>query len=196
MIIGITGSSGCGKTTALNTLQQLGATILDCDAIYHRLLKENNVLLSAISNRFPGTVKDGALDRAALATTVFSDPAALEDLNKITHGAVVNEVKRQLSSAPALAAIDAYALFESGLNKLCNVTVAITAPEEQRLSRIMSRDGISIEKAKQRLNAQYSQEEISALCDYTLCNNGTQAEFETKCLAFWKRLRQRGLEPK
>ena len=188
MIIGITGSSGCGKTTALNTLQQLGATILDCDAIYHRLLKEDNVLLSAIGSRFPEAVKDGALDRAALATTVFSDPAALEDLNKITHGAVVNEVKRQLASAPTLAAIDAYALFESGLDQLCDVSVAITAPEEQRLSRIMSRDGISIEKAKQRLNAQYSQEEISALCDYTLCNNGTQAEFEAKCLAFWKRL--------
>ena len=196
MIIGITGSSGCGKTTALNTLQQLGATILDCDAIYHRLLKENNVLLSAIGSRFPEAVKDGALDRAALAAIVFSDPAALEDLNKITHGAVVNEVKRQLAFAPALAAIDAYALFESGLDQLCDVTVAITAPEEQRLSRIMSRDGISIEKAKQRLNAQYSQEEISALCDYTLCNNGTQAEFEAKCLAFWGRLRQRGLEPK
>ena len=196
MIIGITGSSGCGKTTALNTLQQLGAIILDCDAIYHRLLREDNVLLSAIGGRFPEAVKDGALDRAALAATVFSDPAALEDLNKITHGAVVNEVKRQLAFAPALAAIDAYALFESGLNKLCNVTVAITAPEELRIARIVNRDGITPEKAKERLSAQRPQEEISALCDYTLCNNGTQAEFESKCLAFWKRLRQRGLEPK
>ena len=188
MIIGITGSSGCGKTTALNTLQQLGATILDCDAIYHRLLKEDNALLNAISNRFPEAVKDGALDRAALATTVFSNPAALEDLNKITHGAVVNEVKRQLAFAPALAAIDAYALFESGLNKLCNVTVAITAPEELRIARIVNRDDITPEKAKERLSAQRPQEEISALCDYTLCNNGTQAEFEAKCLAFWGKL--------
>jgi len=188
MIIGITGSSGCGKTTALNTLQQLGAAVLDCDAIYHRLLKEDNALLSAIGSRFPGTVKDGALDRAALATIVFSDPAALEDLNKITHGAVVNEVQRQLALAPALAAIDAYALFESGLNKLCDVTVAITAPEELRIKRIVNRDGITPEKAKERLSAQRPQEEISALCDYTLCNNGTQAEFEAKCLAFWKRL--------
>lgn len=188
MIIGITGSSGCGKTTALNTLQRLGAAVLDCDAIYHKLLKEDAALLSAIGGRFPEAVKDGALDRAALAATVFSDPAALEDLNKITHGAVVNEVKRQLAFAPALAAIDAYALFESGLNKLCDVTVAITAPEELRIARIVNRDGITPEKAKERLSAQRPQEEMSALCDYTLCNDSTQEEFEAKCLAFWKRL--------
>ena len=188
MIIGITGSSGCGKTTALRTLQQLGATILDCDAIYHRLLKEDAALLSAIGGRFPEAVKDGALDRAALATIVFSDPQSLQDLNLLTHGAVKAEVKRQLSSAPALAAIDAYALFESGLDRLCDITVAITAPEELRIARIVNRDGITPEKAKERISAQRPQEEISALCDYTLCNNGTQAEFEAKCLAFWKRL--------
>lgn len=188
MIIGITGSSGCGKTTALNTLQWLGAMILDCDAIYHRLLKEDNALLSAIGNRFPGTVKDGALDRAALAAIVFSDPQSLQDLNFLTHGAVKAEVKRRLSSAPALAAIDAYALFESGLDMLCDVTVAITAPEDMRIRRIVSRDGITPERAKERLSAQRPQEEISALCDYTLCNDSTLKEFEAKCLAFWKRL--------
>ena len=188
MIIGITGSSGCGKTTALNTLQQLGALVLDCDAIYHRLLKEDAALLSAISNRFPDAVKGGVLDRPALAATVFSDPAALQDLNAITHTAVVKEVKKLLENAPVLAAIDAYGLFESGLNSLCDVTVAITAPEEMRVQRIVDRDQITAEKAKQRLAAQRPQEELEALCDHTLRNDGTQQEFETKCLAFWKRL--------
>ena len=188
MIIGITGSSGCGKTTALNTLQQLGALVLDCDAIYHRLLKEDTALLGAISNRFPDAVKGGVLDRPALAATVFSDPAALEDLNAITHTAVVKEVKKLLENAPVLAAIDAYGLFESGLNSLCDVTVAITAPEEMRVQRIVDRDQITAEKAKQRLAAQRPQEELEALCDHTLRNDGTQQEFETKCLAFWKRL--------
>ena len=188
MIIGITGSSGCGKTTALNTLQQLGALVLDCDAIYHRLLKEDTALLEAISNRFPDAVKGGVLDRPALAATVFSDPAALEDLNAITHTAVVKEVKKLLENAPVLVAIDAYGLFESGLNSLCDVTVAITAPEEMRVQRIVDRDQITAEKAKQRLAAQRPQEELEALCDHTLRNDGTQQEFETKCLAFWKRL--------
>ena len=188
MIIGITGASGCGKTTALNTLQQLGALVLDCDAIYHRLLKEDAALLKAISNRFPDAVKGGVLDRPALAATVFSDPAALQDLNAITHTAVVKEVKKLLENAPVLAAIDAYGLFESGLNFLCDVTVAITAPEEMRVQRIVDRDQITAEKAKQRLAAQRQQEELEALCDHTLRNDGTQQEFETKCLAFWKRL--------
>ncbi len=188
MIIGITGGSGCGKTTALLTLQKLGAVVLDCDAIYHKLLKEDTALLQAIGSRFPEAVKEGALDRAALAATVFSDPAALQDLNRLTHSAVVQAVKRQLKASPALAAIDAYALFESGLNELCDVTVAITAPKEIRIRRIVDRDHITAEKAKQRLSAQRPQEEFEALCDYTLCNNGTQEEFEGKCLAFWKRL--------
>ena len=70
----------------------------------------------------------------------------------------------------------------------CDVTVAITAPEDMRIRRIVSRDGIAREQAKKRIDAQRPQEEISALCDYTLCNNGTQAEFEAKCLAFWGKL--------
>ena len=188
MIIGITGSSGCGKTTALMTLRQLGGMVLDCDAIYHQLLKEDKALLNAILLRFPEANKAGALDRAALAATVFSDPAALQDLNAITHSAVVKEVKRQLKKEPALAAIDAYALFESGLDALCDVTVAITAPEEMRIKRIMERDQISSQKARQRLSAQYPQEEIAARCHYTLVNDGTQEEFEAKCLAFWGKL--------
>ena len=188
MIIGITGGTGCGKTTALNTLKQLGAVVLDCDAIYHRLLQEDASLLASIENRFPGTVKSGALDRRSLASIVFQDKKALEDLNRLTHGAVKKQVEQALEAAPAIAAIDAIALFESGLGRLCDVTVAVTAPEKVRIARLMARDGITAEQAAQRIAAQRPQEEFSALCDYTLCNDGTESEFRDKCLAFWERL--------
>jgi dephospho-CoA kinase len=188
MIIGITGGTGCGKTTALKTLQQLGAVILDCDAIYHSLLKEDASLLSAIERRFPDTVERGMLNRRALADIVFRDAKARQDLNCITHSAVKAQVKRHLAVKPKLAAIDAIALFESGLSQLCDVTVAITAPEQVRVQRLTRRDGITPEQAKQRIDAQRPQEEFSALCDYTLHNDGTQPEFEAKCLAFFKRL--------
>ena len=186
MIIGITGGTGCGKTTALRVIQELGGIILDCDAIYHVLLQTDKALLAAIEDRFPGTVADGALDRKKLGAIVFSDDAALQDLNRITHGAVKKKVQHILAKNPdTLSAIDAIGLFEGGLAELCDVTVAVTAPEDARIARLMARDGISESYAALRIRAQRSQEEFSSLCDHTLCNDGTEEDFRRKCLAFF-----------
>ena len=184
MIIGITGGTGCGKTTLLTLIEEMGGVVLDCDAIYHRLLKTDKDLLYAISTRFPGTVTDGVLDRKKLGSIVFQDKAALLELNRIAHGAVKQEVLRLLNPEPALAAIDAIALFEGGLSELCKPTVAITAPLEDRVKRLILRDGISEEYARSRINAQRPQEEFVALCDVNLENNGTKEQFREKCLAF------------
>ena len=184
MILGITGGSGCGKTTLLQCIGEKGGLILDCDAIYHRLLAEDPALLAAIDARFPGVVENGQLQRKKLGNLVFSDEKALSDLNQITHSAVKAEVIRQLSTAPALAAIDAIALFEGGLDSLCQVTVAVTAPVEDRVRRLMIRDSISEEYARKRVLAQHSNEEFSALCHYTLENDVDICAFRAKCLAF------------
>jgi dephospho-CoA kinase len=184
MIIGITGGSGCGKTTLLNVIREKGGLVLDCDAIYHRLLQEDPALLEAIEARFPGVVENGQLQRKKLGNIVFSDESALSDLNKITHSAVKKEVQRQLSLHQGLAAIDAIGLFEGGLAELCHATVAITAPEESRISRLMAREGISREYAQKRIAAQRPQSEFSALCQYTLENNEDLCAFRGKCLAF------------
>ena len=190
MILGITGGTGCGKTTLLNCIAEQGGLILDCDAIYHELLRNDPALLSAIEARFPGSVENGVLQRKKLGNLVFSDEKALEDLNAITHGAVKAEVLRQLSEKPRLAAIDAIALFEGGLATLCDITVAVTAPEEARIQRLMVRDGIGRDYAKRRITAQKSAEWFRERCDYCLENNGTQADFQKTCLAF---LRETGI---
>ena len=186
-IVGITGPSGSGKTTALQVLRELGAEICDCDAIYHELLKSDQKLLGDIEAAFPGTVKNGELDRKALASVVFSDPEALQKLNQVTHPAVKRELLRRLwEKKPHLAAIDAIGLFEGGLAELCCLTVAVTAPEEQRLPRLMQRDGITEEAARQRMAAQRSAEEFSALCDLTLRNDGTPEAFAAACRAAFR----------
>jgi len=190
MIIGITGGTGCGKTTLLELIREKGGLVLDCDAIYHELLKTDKNLLASIEARFPGTVEDGCLQRKKLGSIVFNDSAALADLNKITHSAITSEVKRRLTPEPTLVAIDAIGLFESGLDKLCKPTVAVDAPREIRIARLMARDSISADYAAARIDAQPSGEEFSARCDYTLVNDGTREEFREKCLAF---LRQAGL---
>ena len=189
MIIGITGGTGCGKTTLLDIIRQQGGTVLDCDAIYHELLKTDETLICAISDRFPGVVTDGILDRKKLGGIVFADEQALRDLNRITHGAVKQEVLRRLGGISGLAAIDAIALFEGGLAELCDVTVAVTAPEEDRIRRLMIRDSISEEYARKRIRAQHSEEWFREKCDDCLANDGQMDAFATKCLAFLERLR-------
>ncbi len=188
MILGITGGSGSGKTTLLQAFADLGGLILDCDAIYHRLLQEDAALLQAIEDRFPGVVVDGTLDRKKLGALVFGDEKALADLNTITHGAVRAEVLQLLQQKPALAAIDAIALHEGGLAQLCDVTVAVTAPMEARVARLMEREGISEAYARRRIAAQKSDAEFAGLCDHCLVNDGDREAFFAKSIAFFRQL--------
>ena len=187
-IIGITGGTGCGKTTLLREIEKRGGLVLDCDAIYHALLKTDKSLLDAIEARFPGTVEHGELQRKKLGAIVFSDEKALADLNRITHGAVKQAVLCKLDAAPGLAAIDAIGLFEGGLAELCDVTVAVTAPEEDRVRRLMARDGISGEYARSRIAAQHDDAWFREKCDYVLVNDGELDAFATKCVAFLREL--------
>jgi len=129
-------------------------------------------------------VIDGCLDRKKLGSMVFADKSALQDLNQITHAAVKKEVLRRLENGPALTAIDAIGLHDGGLDSICDITVAVTAPKADRIARLMAREGISQEYAKNRIDAQHSDDWFRAKCDITLENHGTLSEFQAKCVAF------------
>ena len=189
-VIGITGGTGCGKTTALRELESMGALVIDCDALYHEMLEENTQMLSEIDRVFPGTVVDGKLDRKALGATVFSNEAALTDLNSITHHYISVEVEKKLREwamqGGKIAAVDAIALIESGLGKRCKAVIGIVAEKTIRIERIMKRDGISYEYALMRVAAQYPNEYFEQKCEYVLRNNGTETEFKRECKKLFK----------
>ncbi len=194
-IIGITGPTGAGKTTALHALADLGAAVIDCDGVYHNLTENSAPMLDELRRRFGDGIfdSDGALQRKVLGTIVFGDEGSLADLNAITHRYVNDEVDRRLDQArgegrPA-AAVDAIALLDSDLRDKCHCTVAVTAPDEVRVRRIMARDGIGEEYARLRLAAQKPVEYFEHNSDYTLRNDGEDpAEFYRRARALFEPL--------
>lgn len=193
-IIGITGGSGSGKTSLLECLKASGGLAIDCDLVYHKLLRESDELLSALSDAFPGAVKDGRLDRPALAKKVFSDPAALARLNQITHRHVSDAVEKMLREhamrGGQLAAIDAAELISSGLAKRCATTIGVLADPDKRAARIMARDGISRDAALARIRAQHPDQYFMENCDHIIWNNADQEQFQDNCRQLLKEILQ------
>ena len=184
-LIGITGPTGAGKTTALGALKELGVQIIDADAVYHRLLAESAPLRQALTDRFGTEILDGAggLDRKRLGAA----------LNAITGPFIRAELDRlcaQAEQAGKHAAIDAIGLVESGIGERCHAAVAVLAPQDVRIRRIMEREGISYDYARSRVEAQKGEDFFRAHCSHVLVNDGakTPAEFRGEALALFRRL--------
>ena len=193
-ILGITGPTGAGKTTLLREVEKLGGGVIDCDAVYHELLKSDTTLQNRLEQAF-GPLRDqaGAIDRKKLGAVVFHDPEKLETLNAIAWEAVVARTgelaEAYREQGRALAAVDAIALLECPLKELCQLTVAVLASPEVRVRRIMAREGISQDYAWARVKAQKPDEYFIQSCDYTLTNDcASPEEFSQKVRAWLEEL--------
>lgn len=195
-VIGITGGTGSGKTTALRCLEALGALIIDCDEVYHGLLFENGEMLAEICEAFPEAAPNGVFDRKALGAAVFGDAGALEKLNAITHRYVIERVQNLLReyamNGGELAALDAIELISSGLSERCDVTVGVIADRETRIQRITERDGISRAYAEKRADAQHDEEYFRRNCDRILENNSSHEMFIYNCNKLFKEIIKHG----
>ncbi len=203
IVVGLCGGSGSGKTLVCQTILSLGIPVFESDAVYHRLIAAPSDCVQEIVNAFGSEIlntRTGGIDRRALSKIVFSDsPDAkerLQSLNVITHRHVIEAFchwrDEQEKSGAACAVLEAPLLFESGLDRLCAVTVAVTAPKTIRIARIMERDGISHEEAEARIAAQRTDDELVRSCDYVVENTGTMTEVRDRISQLLKNILNRG----
>ena len=191
IVLGLTGGTGAGKTSALNAIRELGGTVIDCDAVYHEMLENSQEMRNAINAKFPGVFdQDGKLNRQKLGQEVFAQKDRLAQLNEIVFGFMTPELDRRMESAgDGLFAIDAINLLESGADPLCDPTIAVTAPTELRVRRIMARDGITEQYARLRISAQKPDEYYRGKCDCELNNAADTPEaFQAEAKLFFTRL--------
>ena len=191
VVLGLTGGTGAGKSSALRAIRSLGGEVIDCDALYHEMLETCAPLRDEIGVSFPGAFDAaGQLDRRKLGQEVFSHKDRLEQLNGIVARHLVPEVRRRLAASESkIFAIDAINLLEGGLDQLCDRTIAVTAPLELRVRRIMARDNITEQYARLRISAQQPDEYYRGKCDCELNNAAdTAAAFEMEAREFFQRL--------
>lgn len=175
-IIGLTGLTGAGKSTVAQKLMAYGCYHIDADKVAREVINSNENVKNKLKERFGDDVinSDGTTNRPLLASRAFADEKSTNDLNAITHPAVTEEIKSIIGDMEEVGyrgvIIDAIALFESGEDALCDFTVAVVAPKEIRLERIMKRDSITEEKALERINAQKDESFFTSRADFVLWN--------------------------
>ena len=191
VVIGLTGGIGSGKSTVSRMLRDLGATVIDADAIVHELQAKGQPMVAELAVAFgPGILTaDGALDRKALGAIVFADEAARLRLNDIVHPPVGAEFGRRLAAALAaktpLVVLDIPLLFEgresgrgSAAARNVETAVVVWVPESVQIDRQIARDACSRAEAKQRVRAQLRLDRKRELADHVIDNSGPLADTE------------------
>jgi dephospho-CoA kinase len=180
-LIGLTGGIGVGKSTALDALERLGAAVLSTDRVVHELYESDDVR-ALVTERFgPAVAPAGTVDRAALAEQAFARPEERSWLEEVLWprvGARIaqwREELERLSPPPRVAVVEVPLLFESGMERAFDATIAIVADEQVRRDRASARDHRSLDERTAR---QLSQEEKAARAAYVVANNGTVEQLE------------------
>lgn len=182
-IIGVTGSSGAGKTEACKILQKrYDAEIIDADEVAKKLSKKGTLYLNSIINSFGKEIiyKNGALNRKKLANIIYEDNQKREQLNQCTFDYIVQEIKNRINNInhKQMILIDAPLLYESGLDSICDTVITILAQQEEQIKRICRRDNVTEESAKKRLNAQSDNTFFEEVGDIQIRNDGTLKQLE------------------
>jgi dephospho-CoA kinase len=174
LVLGLTGSIGMGKSTTARFFADEGVPVLDADAVVHRLYE--NEAVAPIERAFPGTSKDGRIDRDELSRRVVGNPAALGQLEAIVHPLVREAQVRFLTEAErlgaAVAVLDVPLLFETGGDARVDVVVVVTAPADMQRARVFERPGMTPEKLDALLAKQVPDAEKRRRADFVVDTSG------------------------
>jgi len=184
-IIGVTGITGSGTSTVAKILSTHGGYVIEADKLAHDLMKKDAPAYHEIIKIFGSDVlgDKNEIDRRILGERVFGDKAQMTKLENIIHPLVISKVKEIIAEAPAVArfvVIDAPLLIESGLYKICHSIWLITATDELRLSRISSRDGLTLQDVTRRINSRHGDRALLSYANVIIENDGDLASLQEK----------------
>lgn len=197
-VIGLTGGIASGKSAVAAMLRELGAQVLDADAIYHGLIEPvegcPSELATAIAQRFPEVLQDdGHIDRKRLGGRVFASAPEREALNAMTHPAVAAAVGARVDELAASGVTevvyDVPLLFERGLERGMHGVIVVWVPQSIQLARLCARDGIAQAEALTRLAAQWPLDDKRKRATWVVDNSGTLAKTEEQVRAVWSACR-------
>lgn len=178
-LIGLTGNIATGKSTVAKMLEELGATVIDADALVHELQRKGTPVYDAIVAAFGSGILDraGEIDRKALGSIVFADPARLRALESIVHPAALSESMRRIAEAPTRVVVyEAIKLIEAGRAEMCDALWVVTARSEVQLQRLMRDRHMSETDARQRIEVQPPQSEKIKHATVVIDNSGSLEE--------------------
>lgn len=186
--VGLTGTTGSGKSTVAAGLKKYGYTVIEADAVARLVTEKGSPLLYSLAKAFGGDIinYDGTLNRGLLAERAFASAAATQTLNSITHPEIVRLIEKKVQGAfwdgYEAVILDAPQLFESGMASTCNLVISVIASENVRLKRIMERDGIDEEHARIRMKAQHTDDFFRKNSDICIENDGDEEALKEKIL--------------
>lgn len=186
--VGLTGPTGAGKSAASAAALKMGIKVIDCDRVAREAVKKGSKGLCALISVFGDDIllSDGQLNRARLAEKAFSSDENTALLNKTILPFISELVRQQMDCDKIL--LDAPTLFESGLDSVCDCTIAVLADEKVRLKRIIARDNLTLNEAKRRISAGKSDNFFIKNADYVIYNNADGKEFINEAEALFKKI--------
>lgn len=199
MVIGLTGGIASGKSTAARYLASLGAQVIDADALGHRAYEPDTDAYKAVLATFGEEVRgsDGQLDRRALGSKVFGDPAAMKQLTDIMWPEIRRLAEVEIAAvretdAGTAVVLEAAVLFEAGWQDTVDETWVVTVEPEIAVQRAMERDGLDRSAVQARMDAQLSNAERIALADIVVDNSGAEAAMRARLDTEWARVTSAG----
>ena len=172
LIVGLTGSIGMGKTETAKLFARLGVPVFDSDAAVHRLYAPGGAAVGPIGEAFPGTLREGAIDRQALAKAVLGAPEELKRLERLIHPLVAESQRAWLAAqaekGSEMVVLDVPLLLETGGKERCDAVVVASAPEEVQRARVLERPGMTPEKLDSILSKQMADSEKRRHADFVV----------------------------